>query len=42
VIPCHRVIGANGDLTGYAGGMARKQALLGLEAAAAREFCLTP
>lgn len=31
VIPCHRVIGANGSLTGYAGGMTRKQALLDLE-----------
>lgn len=31
VIPCHRVIGANGSLTGYAGGMNRKAALLELE-----------
>jgi len=31
VIPCHRVIGANGSLTGYAGGLDRKQLLLGLE-----------
>jgi len=31
VIPCHRVIGADGSLTGYAGGMARKQTLLELE-----------
>lgn len=31
VIPCHRVIGANGSLTGYAGGLERKQILLGLE-----------
>jgi methylated-DNA-[protein]-cysteine S-methyltransferase len=31
VIPCHRVIGANGTLTGYAGGLDRKQLLLGLE-----------
>jgi len=28
VVPCHRVIGANGDLTGYAGGIARKRWLL--------------
>jgi len=31
VIPCHRVIGADGSLTGYAGGLDRKQLLLGLE-----------
>lgn len=31
VIPCHRVIGANGTLTGYAGGLQRKQTLLDLE-----------
>ena len=28
VIPCHRVIGSNGDLTGYAGGLHRKKWLL--------------
>jgi len=28
VIPCHRVIGANGDLTGYGGGLWRKELLL--------------
>jgi methylated-DNA-[protein]-cysteine S-methyltransferase len=31
VIPCHRVIGKNGSLTGYAGGLKRKQFLLDLE-----------
>lgn len=32
IVPCHRVIGAQGALTGYAGGLARKRALLALEA----------
>jgi methylated-DNA-[protein]-cysteine S-methyltransferase len=31
VVPCHRVIGADGSLTGYSGGLARKRALLDLE-----------
>lgn len=31
VVPCHRVIGANGKLTGYGGGIERKQWLLSLE-----------
>lgn len=31
IVPCHRIIGADGSLTGYAGGLARKQALLELE-----------
>lgn len=33
VLPCHRVVGANGNLTGYAGGLERKEALLRLEGA---------
>lgn len=33
LIPCHRVLGADGQLTGYAGGLWRKQALLNLEKA---------
>lgn len=31
IIPCHRVIGANGSLTGYGGGLDKKQFLLALE-----------
>jgi methylated-DNA-[protein]-cysteine S-methyltransferase len=33
VLPCHRVVGANGSLVGYAGGLERKQTLLRLEGA---------
>jgi methylated-DNA-[protein]-cysteine S-methyltransferase len=33
VVPCHRVVGSSGALTGYAGGLARKTALLKLESA---------
>ena len=31
IIPCHRVVGTNGSLTGYAGGIDKKVALLELE-----------
>ena len=31
IVPCHRVVGADGSLTGYAGGIGRKKALLALE-----------
>lgn len=33
IVPCHRVVGSNGTLTGYAAGIERKKALLNLEAA---------
>ena len=33
VVPCHRVVGSDGGLTGYAGGLDRKRALLHLESA---------
>lgn len=32
IVPCHRVVGANGSLTGYGGGLDRKRTLLQLEA----------
>ena len=35
IVPCHRVIGASGQLTGYGGGLHRKEALLELERGAA-------
>ena len=31
IVPCHRVIGSDGSLTGYAGGLERKKILLDLE-----------
>ena len=33
IVPCHRVLGADGSLTGYAGGLDRKETLLELEGA---------
>jgi methylated-DNA-[protein]-cysteine S-methyltransferase len=38
IVPCHRVVGKDGRLTGYAGGLARKRFLLDLEKASARLF----
>ena len=36
IVACHRIVGRNGKLTGYAGGIARKQALLDLEESTCR------
>ncbi|MHB8495701.1 MAG: methylated-DNA--[protein]-cysteine S-methyltransferase [Casimicrobiaceae bacterium] len=36
VIPCHRIVGSGGALTGYAGGLDRKRALLAIEAGSGR------
>ena len=36
IVPCHRVLGADGSLTGYAGGLGRKAALLTLESGTQR------
>ena len=38
IIPCHRVVGANGNLTGYAGGLGNKIRLLTLEKADIGKF----
>lgn len=42
VVPCHRVIGADGSLTGYAGGMDRKTKLLQLEGALRNDLLGAP
>jgi methylated-DNA-[protein]-cysteine S-methyltransferase len=42
VVPCHRVIGADGSLTGYGGGIARKRWLLTHEGAAFRDKSVRP
>jgi methylated-DNA-[protein]-cysteine S-methyltransferase len=38
IIPCHRVVGSNGSLTGYAGGIDKKVKLLALEKTDMRHF----
>jgi methylated-DNA-[protein]-cysteine S-methyltransferase len=40
IVPCHRVVGSNGSLTGYGGGILRKKALLELEGNDLRQFTL--
>jgi O-6-methylguanine DNA methyltransferase len=42
IVPCHRVIGANGTLTGYGGGLDRKTWLLNHEARWREDFSLLP
>ena len=42
IVPCHRVIGADGSLTGYGGGLQRKRALLDLERDAVAGAALDP
>lgn len=42
IVPCHRVIGANGSLTGYGGGIERKRWLLRHEGVALREDAVSP
>lgn len=39
VVPCHRVVGSDGSLTGYAGGLDRKTALLRLEGVRCHDLC---
>jgi methylated-DNA-[protein]-cysteine S-methyltransferase len=41
VVPCHRVIGADGSLTGYYGGLQRKRTLLDLEGGSLHQLALT-
>ena len=38
IIPCHRVVGTNGSLTGYAGGIDRKIKLLSLEKVSVQHY----
>ncbi len=42
IVPCHRVLGADGSLTGYAGGLARKRQLLAIERDGVGELDLAP
>lgn len=40
IVPCHRVVGSTGDLTGYGGGLARKRQLLDFERGARADHLL--
>ena len=40
IVPCHRVVGTNGSLTGYGGGIMRKKMLLELEGADMSRFTI--
>ena len=40
IVPCHRVVGTGGSLTGYAGGLAKKLALLKLEGIDTAKFTM--
>ena len=40
IVPCHRVVGANGSLTGYAGGIEKKVKLLKLENVDMKQFSI--
>ena len=42
IVPCHRVVGKDGKLTGYAGGLQRKRFLLDLEAASRKSEAPAP
>jgi methylated-DNA-[protein]-cysteine S-methyltransferase len=42
IVPCHRAVGSDGSLTGYGGGLQRKQALLDLESRAAAGLAPDP
>lgn len=42
IVPCHRVVGRDGALTGYAGGLERKRFLLELETASGRRASVSP
>ena len=42
IVPCHRVLGSDGSLTGYAGGLERKTALLRIEAVRGTRYRAAP